>query len=149
MSGIGSEVVEAAPPKKQKKTYKQNYKEQWKTKFGSWCRSTTTEGTFFCYFCRKDIVGGMTHISRHEKSLLHRKNIGKAKGTPEIKNVTVTDTQLTRAANAYRAEVTSVMFLHEHNLPLLLMNHLPKFLQAVCPDSQVAKDMQIGRKKQL
>ncbi|CAH1107387.1 unnamed protein product [Psylliodes chrysocephalus] len=124
MSGIGSEVVEAAPPKKQKKTYKQNYKEQWKTKFGSWC---------------------MTHISRHEKSLLHRKN----KGTPEIKNFTVTDTQLTRAANAYRVEVTSVMFLHEHNLPLLLMNHLSKFLQAVCPDSQVAKDMQIGKKATL
>lgn len=45
------------------------------------------------------------------------------------------------------AELKCVMFLHEHNLPFLLMDHLPKLMKSVCPDSQIAADLQVSRTK--
>lgn len=39
------------------------------------------------------------------------------------------------------------MFLHEHNLPFLLMDHLPQLIRSTCIDSQIAKSANIGRTK--
>lgn len=39
------------------------------------------------------------------------------------------------------------MFLHEHNLPFLLMDHLSKLIVSVCPDSKIAKGIKCCRTK--
>jgi len=38
-------------------------------------------------------------------------------------------------------------FIAEHNLPFTVMNHLPKLIQAVCTDSQIAKQFKCSRTK--
>lgn len=44
-------------------------------------------------------------------------------------------------------ELKMTMFLHEHNLPFLLMDHLPKLIVSVCPDSKIAKGIICCRTK--
>ncbi|XP_046608736.1 uncharacterized protein LOC124299522 [Neodiprion virginianus] len=41
------------------------------------------------------------------------------------------------------------MFLHEHNLPFLLMDHLPKLVASACPDSKIAKAIKCCRTKAM
>jgi len=36
-------------------------------------------------------------------------------------------------------------FVAEHNIPFTIMEHLPKLMQAVCPDSKIAKELKCGR----
>jgi len=38
-------------------------------------------------------------------------------------------------------------FIAEHNLPYTVMEHLPKLVQKVCPDSKVALKLKCGRTK--
>jgi len=38
-------------------------------------------------------------------------------------------------------------FIAEHNLPYTTMEHLPKLIQKVCPDSKVALKIKCGRTK--
>lgn len=38
-------------------------------------------------------------------------------------------------------------FIAEHNLPYTVMEHLPKLIQKVCPDSKVALKLKCGRTK--
>lgn len=40
-----------------------------------------------------------------------------------------------------------IMFLTEHNLPFLLLDHFTKLLPSHCPDSQIAKRIKCRRKK--
>lgn len=45
------------------------------------------------------------------------------------------------------AELKLLAFIHEHNLPFLLMDHLPKLVAFACPDSSIAKQMRITKTK--
>lgn len=76
----------------------------------------------------------------------HKSNIKKTERTPLIEiycnKVTDKETHLVKSA-----ELKLLMFLHEHNLPFLLIYHLPHLLRSVCPDSQVAKQIKCARTK--
>ncbi|XP_075533772.1 uncharacterized protein LOC142566774 [Dermacentor variabilis] len=39
------------------------------------------------------------------------------------------------------------MFVAEHNLPFTVMDHLPKLLKKICPDSDIAKQIACSRTK--
>lgn len=45
------------------------------------------------------------------------------------------------------AELKMIMFLHEHNLTFLLMEHLPSFVRSVCPDLKIAENIKCSRTK--
>jgi len=38
-------------------------------------------------------------------------------------------------------------FIAEHNILFTIMEHQPKLVQAVCPDSKIAKELKCGRTK--
>lgn len=46
-----------------------------------------------------------------------------------------------------RAEIIMTAFLAEHNLPFLLMDHLPLMCASAFPDSKFAQKVKIKRKK--
>lgn len=47
---------------------------------------------------------------------------------------------------AYASKFKAVVFLHKHNLLLLLMDHLISLVKSICLDSNIAKDMQCRAK---
>lgn len=45
------------------------------------------------------------------------------------------------------AEVRMALFVTEHNLPFTVMEHLPKLVKRICPDSKIAKQVACSRTK--
>lgn len=45
------------------------------------------------------------------------------------------------------AELKLLAFVAEHNLALSVLDHLPKLISSVCPDSQIGKNIKLGRRK--
>lgn len=72
-------------------------------------------------------------IKRHEQSNKHKENYKICKQSIKIKDFVKNDKITIHEKNVYSTELKLIMFLHEHNLPFLLMEHLPKLLCSVCP----------------
>ncbi|XP_071578641.1 uncharacterized protein [Temnothorax nylanderi] len=135
------------PNTRKRKKYEQKFKQEWKSKVGNWCEEES--GRIYCKVCKKSYKGGITHLERHKLTDFHKNNEKKT-NLPKITNIYSDAKKLelrTREAKARAAEFKCVMFLHEHNLPFLLMDHFPKFLLSVCSDIQTLKDMNIARRK--
>jgi hypothetical protein len=89
----------------------------------------------------------LTHIKRHEKTLVHQCKINVAKKAQRLEKLGVTKLQSTLEQKVKISEFKMVMFLHEHNLAFNLMEHMPQLIKSVCPDSEVAKHLKISRTK--
>lgn len=149
-SDASSSASESKIPLKRCKTsYKQKFREEWSQdkKYGSWCKSTRDGSSAFCTVCDKNIMGGITHIQRHSNTSLHKKNLNKAENTPKIEQLMKNDEKSSYVIKIKEPDLKCVMFLHEHNLPFLLMDHFPKLIKSVCPDSHIAAGLQISRTK--
>ncbi|KAF2888085.1 hypothetical protein ILUMI_18088 [Ignelater luminosus] len=73
-------------------------------------------------------------ISRLQVVLHQRKN---------FKNLT----EKTVKEQVKEGELKLITFLAEHNLPFSLIDHLPKMVAAVCPDSKIADKMKNNYKR--
>uniref|UniRef100_A0A6P7H114 Uncharacterized protein LOC114344781 n=1 Tax=Diabrotica virgifera virgifera TaxID=50390 RepID=A0A6P7H114_DIAVI len=138
----GKETV--SKPNIKKKRYSQIYNVDWERKF-VWIRKSQKGKTFFhCTACRRDYIGELTEITRHELTSRH---VISAKGL--VKQKTVLDSfQQTRGEDEVReGEVRLASFIVEHNINFNASNHLPPLIKAVCSDSQIAKKLILGRNK--
>lgn len=133
------------PRKQQKKSYTQKFKKEWQQTFGNWLQENNKQP--FCRACQKFIKGGVTHIERHRSTTVHEKNIKKLTGTPKINTVLQDPAKTKLRQQIKEGELKLCMFLHEHNLPFLIMDHLPKLISSVCPDSNIAKELHCSRTK--
>ncbi|KYN19742.1 hypothetical protein ALC57_07895, partial [Trachymyrmex cornetzi] len=97
----------------------------------------------FCTVCKIKIVGSLTHIRRHEQSSKHTDNYLIRKQSIKIEKFVDRNKKSMHEKEIFSAELKLIMFLHEHNLPYLLMEHLSKLLRSICPDSNIAKNISI------
>lgn len=139
LSGSESENNENEPVTKKKKIYHQKFKDEWKTRY-TWLQNKN--GSSYCNICEKFIVGGLTHLQRHGKSIYHQKRVRACAKTTDVQ-------KLLRPAGDFKrsAELKMVMFVAEHNLPFRILEHLPKLVSSMCPDSEVAKSIKCSRTK--
>lgn len=129
------------PKSKKKKVYAQKFKKEWMDLY-PWLEKKSDKS--FCKACEKSIMGGIKHLKRHSETEAHKKNIVKARNTPKMEHFFI-DTEISKSVRS--AELKLTMFLHEHNLPFLLMDHLILLLSVVCPDSNIAKQLRSARTK--
>lgn len=54
---------------------------------------------------------------------------------------------LTHFGFSFLGTIRLAAFVSEHNLPFAIMDHLPKLIQAVCPDSKVAAGLKCAKTK--
>ncbi len=45
------------------------------------------------------------------------------------------------------SEIRLAAFICEHDLPIRTVKHMPAFIEAICPDSNIAKQIKCGRTK--
>lgn len=128
-----------------KQKYKHKFQEDWINHF-SWIKKLN-ENSGFCKWCHTSIQGSIAHIKRHEMSEKHKSCCRKIESTPKITNFVIDEKSRKYKSDVFSGELKLAMFLHEHNLPFLLMDHLPKLLYSVCPDSEIAKGISSGRTK--
>lgn len=115
-----------------KKNYQHKFNNNWIEQF-PWLKKSN-ENRAFCTTCDIKIVGSLTRVKRHEQSNKHKDNYEMSKQCMKIDKFIKTDEMRIQENNIFSAELKLIMFLHEHNLPFLLMDHLPKLLRSVCAD---------------
>lgn len=129
---------------RQKKRYTQNYNPHWEKKI-MWIKKSSKGNTYFyCKYFRNDYIGGITEITRHEQTTKHTvsaKSMVSQKSLINMKAIHLEE------HNAKEGEIRLASFVAEHNLSFSVADHLPKLIQAVCTDSQIAKKLSLGRTK--
>lgn len=133
-------------PMKKKRIFTHKFNDQWLNEY-PWIMKSDKKGVPFCKTCRVTIAGSSTHLRRHSQSKKHINHTKKSRFSQKIDSFVQDQKKIQHKENVFAAELKLSMFLHEHNLPFLLMDHLPKLIYSVCPDSSIAKDIECGRTK--
>lgn len=129
---------------KKRKLYPHKFNTNWTEQF-SWLKKYKENA--FCNVCDLKLIGSITHIKRHEQTNKHKTNYQIYKQHHKMEDFVKDDKTILNDRKVYSAELKLIMFLHEHNLPFLLMDHLPKLISSICPDSDIAKSINCGRTK--
>lgn len=136
--------------RKKKKCYKQKFTESWlkDQKFNTWLiKNPRQQYEPFCMLCSKAIMGGISHINRHAATTLHKKKEKSAKATPRVTEFYNKKKDEKIAVQVKAAELKMVAFIAEHNLAFSVLDHLPKLIASICPDSEIARRVKLDRKK--
>lgn len=91
--------------------------------------------------------GSKTHIIRHSVSNLHVSRYNAAKHTSSIASNFDFKINSKIDNEIYRGNLKFVMFIVEHNLPMRLLEHLPKLIQSIGHDSEILKHIKCSRSK--
>ena len=115
-----------AGPGPSKKKYKQSYSKDWEGQL-SWLSSSSKGSEYgFCISCNKHLLcnkGGIRDLKWHGETEVHKKRVRSGAGQKCLLS-TWSSTE-TMARKATRAEAILSNMLVEHNIPFLLMDHLP------------------------
>ena len=136
------------PPKSKRKKYCQTYRKKWEDEVSWLSHSRKGDCYGYCKICNKDLScteGGLKDIKRHGSTESH---IGLAKSNVGQQTLSKTWSKGSAlSTQAARAEAVLCNMLVEHNLPFLLMDHLPGLLSHAFPDSKIAKEVKCARTK--
>lgn len=131
---------------KRKRYYTQHFKESWKKEF-KWAVSNTDGVSATCIVCNIVIKGSVSHLKRHDCSETHKKKFKAAEQTPSVKKVFDSTPEKSTNNLVKEAELKLVAFLAEHNLPFNLIDHFVLMCSSAFPDSKIAKNITMKRKK--
>lgn len=117
-----------------KKKYSQKFKKVWCEQFPM---LECVEEIPHCKICGQRLPCNYNHMARHFNSKSHKLKTKLLKSTPQIRQYVDSkrDHNDHMKNSVKSAQLKLIVFLHEHNLPFLLMDHLPKLIASACPDS--------------
>lgn len=130
----------SAPNKR--KRYIQKYKTEWEKdiQFRGWISKSTKGNNYaFCKACCVHLTAGKCDLEKHAATRKHGSNAKKLIGQQTLLSMPSTSQATHEGNQVSEGEIRLAAFLAEHNLPFSVMEHVPKLLAAVCPDSNVAK----------
>ena len=131
-----SEALSPPPRKKLcKKKYYHSYNKLWENEM-EWLSSSSKGSKYgYCKSCDKHLLcaeGGVRDLKRHSATEGHKK-MSKSHESQKSLQSAFANSRGTAAKSA-RAEVILANMLVEHNLPFLLMDHLPGVICHAFPD---------------
>ena len=135
-------------PKPKRKKYYQTYKKKWEDEVSWLSHSRKGDGYAYCKVCNKDLScteGGLKDIKRHGNAESHIRLVKSDVGQQTL--AMTWSKSLTVSMQAARAEAVLCNMVVEHNLPFMLMDHLPGLLSHAFPDSKIAKEVKCARTK--
>ncbi|XP_017893309.1 uncharacterized protein LOC108632933 isoform X2 [Ceratina calcarata] len=135
--GDKNAVCQPPPAKKQRK---QEFRDAWlqDDSFKPWlerCEDDPYKAR--CNFCNKKLGVGRCNLLKHKDSVQHAINTGRAQGeVSELANYSVK-----------KAEIRFSLDVVEHNRSFHSYNHFVKMLKQAIPDSEIMKNVSLGRGK--
>ncbi|VEN57133.1 unnamed protein product [Callosobruchus maculatus] len=126
-----------------RKKYLQCYKKEWELEFPGWLQASSKNLNYAnCKSCNKDIKisSGKDALKKHSTSEGHLVACRSVKAQPSITSFVVKKIQK-NAEMVKQGELRLAAFVAEHDLPFSIMEHLPKLIQAICPDSKIAEEL--------
>ncbi|XP_077497791.1 zinc finger BED domain-containing protein 5-like [Amblyomma americanum] len=91
-----------------------------------------------------NLIAGKKLLERHMKSAKHEENTRKLMSQPTLMQAMPS---IAISSQVKEAEVRLALFVAEHNVPFTVMDHLPKLVKKICPDSDIAKQIACSRTK--
>ncbi|XP_030756273.1 uncharacterized protein LOC115888841 [Sitophilus oryzae] len=140
-----SDLESPGPSKRQKVRYQQKYNIRWEQKFSWISESSKGKTLFYCKCCRDDYVGGVTEATRHEQSKKHQTKLKSSKTQRSASSFFSVNSDHDNQVQT--GEIRIAAFIAEHNLPIVVADHIPQLIQSICPDSKIAKSICCGKTK--
>ena len=135
-----------------KKVLNHKFRQQWLDNelFKPWLREVSHDMySFFCLFCNKSIVGGLSKIYRHAESKIHKNNSEKnnMKENNEDLNTQIDESLLSFDKRKKSAEIRYAALIAEKNIPHNIAKEILELFQEIGKDSNVLKSMSLSRTK--
>lgn len=151
-SGSGYETPTGVPSKKQKRKYSQKYSKSWENdeEFKKWLKSSKKSANFaYCGVCKVDLTiqAGKTDLRKHANSKKHKENCVVVSRQPSVFDMPGSIRKQKETDAVKTGEIRIASFVAEHDLPFTVVEHIPKLIQAICTDSEIAKQLKCGRTK--
>lgn len=134
--------------------YAQKFKDEWLEldQFQGWLtKSKKGEEFGFCKPCGMDIGvgnGGKHDLMKHRGTVKHTNKCKRLTGQQGIAQAFASTSREDSLANKNKqAEIRLASYIAEHNISFLAAQHLPHLVKAICPESDVAKNLTLGRTK--
>lgn len=136
---------------KKKTKYAQKYHKEWESEpgFKGWLKASSKGQTFaFCDACHVHISvsAGKMEVQRHSATKKHQEMCSKAK-LPSVLDMPLVSGKTKIDKSVRDGEIRLAAFICEHDLPIRTVEHMPALIQAICPDSNIAKQIKCGRTK--
>lgn len=150
-SAGGYETSKPTGALEKKRKYGQKYNKTWENdeEFKKWLRGSRKGAYFaFCCVCCVDLnlKAGKSDLRKHAGTKKHRENCSAINQQPSVFSV-ASHSKKKLSETVKASELRIAAFIAEHDLPFTVAEHLPKFIQAVCPDSEIARNLKCGRTK--
>lgn len=132
--------------KKKEKIYERKFNVKWLSvpSYEPWLEKN--KDVAFCRLCVSTIQNSVFHLDRHAKTLTHINKTREIESNASISEFSV-NKFIKQNTSIDKAELKMVMFIAEHNLPFLLLDHLAKFIASCAPDSEIFKKIKMNRQK--
>ena len=132
------------------KNYEQKYRAEWEKipELKPWLtRSRRDVNKAFCKICNKEMTPKVPHLKRHVESELHQKSAAGASTSGSLPDFMDKVGSAKKTDQVDKSELLLAGFIAEHDLPMMLSDHLVPLIKNICPDSNIAKKMQSARTK--
>lgn len=90
---------------------------------------------------------GKIAVKKHSSGKKHKENCTAAAKQPSVLDMPGVSGKKKIHESVQESEIRLAAFICEHDLPIRTLEHMPKLIQAICPDSAIAKEMKCGRTK--
>ena len=102
---------------------------------------------YFCKACGKDGKAGKSELEKHAMGMKHISNVEARQKTVSVLSMPAFSGKSRQEKQVKESEIRLAAYISEHNAPFTSMEHLVPLIQAVCPDSEIAKKLKCGRTK--
>ncbi|CAG9840758.1 unnamed protein product [Diabrotica balteata] len=148
----GEEGTSTGKTKIKKLKYTQKYRKDWEddANFRGWLRPGKSNSDAYCTVCNKTISIGATGKSillRHKETTQHIKLTKSAKKQQTLTSMSKFKNVNSLEDSAKQTDIYVAAYVTEHNISYSAAEHLPKLIEKICPDSEIAKKMKCGRTK--
>lgn len=130
------------------KCYDQKFKREWleKPQFKGWLREhISNEHLCHCAPCDCDLRCGKSELQKHLVTEKHKKNVAKMAGVVSVGKFFQKKTIHSKKVS--EAEIELSAFFAHHNVAFQVIEHLVPVLKDCFADSEVLKDIKLGRTK--
>ncbi|XP_054083617.1 protein FAM200C-like [Zeugodacus cucurbitae] len=100
-----------------------------------------------CAACNKILNCGKSDLLKHSETKAHQKNVKAISKTSKLNTFFKRNVNAEGDIDKKKFEIRLSMFFAEHNDALTVVDHLIPLLKEIVPDSEIIKNVDLGRKK--
>lgn len=142
-SSIDNNMISPSPRKKFRKN---TFRDAWlqDPDFALWLQKCEDPYKARCIVCKKTLITGKSTLQKHNRTLLHKRNM---KGKKNEEEGVVKKSSTFISENIKEAELRFCLDIVEHCKSFNSFDHIVRMIQTALPDSNIIKNVSFKRTK--